>query len=636
MGAPSTDYTSREEDALKDEMIRRKPYTTPEWTDDNPSDLGNAFLDEVAAAISVLHYYVDRAAMEGFVGDERTGCIKRESLEKIFFFWNIPAANPATATLKFSIIASLKQDISIPALTQCQTLSDLSPIYFETDITAVMKHELLTADTGGTDLINCSSTGFVVGQVVEIGDNVTAPIQRTIISKPTSTQLQLNSNVPSGYLVSLGAYVSALDILVAATEGKSTTEQMDNSDGSQFQQMRTVSTKIIDNTLYLLINEGGGDVIWASVVTFYQQVSTDEVFIWKRKWDDTVVMILGNGAQGKVPVAGATIQAAFREGGGATGNVGATTIKQVNSQILVGGAPANLAVINLAAATGGADCMSLIEAKIRGSEILKTNDRYISKADYITGAKSISGVGNANAVRVTAPGATYNVAVYIIPTGGGLPSSTLKAAVKVELLAKGSIRVAPEVFDPGLARIDIGGTIHIFANYVQASVTQDVDVALAEFFQATNQEFGKAIRESDITRVIDEVVGVDYVDITKLTLLVKGSDVSLDRWTGNATFGDIAVSGNVVKETWTITLITSNTFNVRGSLSGLQTNIGVLDSSYTADNGQIVFTIASGLTPMLGGDRASFRTADYRGNVDVLENEIGVLERNTLSYTGGG
>ena len=115
----------------------------------------------------------------------------------------------------------------------------------------------------------------------------------------------------------------------------------------------------------------------------------------------------------------------------------------------------------------------------------------------------------------------------------------MKAQVKTELESKGSIRVVPEVFDPGLARIDIGGTVYVFPNYVQATVRTAVEAALADFFTVTNQEFGKAIRESDIARVIDEVDGVDYVDLTKLTLLVKGSDVSLDRWTGDATFGDI-------------------------------------------------------------------------------------------------
>ena len=636
MAAPSTDYTSREEDAIKDEMVRRKPFTTPEWTDDNASDLGNALLDEFAAAISVLHYYVDRAANEAFVGDEKIGCIKRESLEKLFFFWNIPAANPATAVLKFSIVNSFKQDVLIPALTQCQTQSSASPIYFETDISATLKYELLTADTIGTDIINCNSSGFVEGQLVEIGDDDTALIQRIIKSIPGGSQIQLDSVVPVGFTVSQNAYVSALTIMVDATEGKSTSEQMNNSDGSQFQQMRTTSQKIIDNTITLLINEGSGEVVWNPVATFYQSGPSDLHFIWHRKWDDTLAITLGDGAQGKVPVSSSTIRAAFREGGGVIGNVGHSTIKQINSQILVGGSPANLTVTNPLKAEGGSDRMSLIEAKIRGPEILKTNDRYISTNDYIAGAKSISGVGNANAVRVTSPGATYNVAVYIIPTGGGLPSSTLKAAVKAELLSKGSIRVVPEVFDPGLARIDIGGVVHVFPNFIQASVQTAVSLALADFFSVTNQEFGKSVRESDVVRVIDEVDGVDYVDITKLTLLVKGSDVSLDRWTGNAVFGDIAVAGNVVKETWTITFLSANTFNVRGSVTGLQTNIGVLNSSYSSDNGQVTFTIASGLTPMLAGDHASFRTADYRGNVDVLEDEIGILERNTLSYTGGG
>jgi len=630
------DHTSRDEEGIKEEMVRRKPLITPEWTDDNQNDLGMALMDEIVAALSVLHFYADKAAMEAFVGDDRVGCVKRESLQKIFFFWNIPAANPATAVLKFSINATLGQDVVIPAGTQCQTQSSSSPVFFETAQSLTLDYELLLSDSDGSDILSVNSAGYEVGQLVEIGDNDTSPIQRTIIAKPTSTQIRLDSNVPVGYTVAQAGYVSALTGTVDAIEGKTVTEAFLNSDGTKFQQRRSASKRLIDNTIEMVINEGSGDTVWTAEETFYDSGPTDEHFIWKRKWDDTVLLTLGDGAQGKIPVSGATMNLRGREGGGAYGNVGANVITQVNSQILVGGAPINVTVTNPAAASGGSDRMDLLEAKIRGPEILRTNDRYISKADYIAGAKSVSGVGNANAVRVTAPGVAYNVAVYIVPTGGGAPSSTLKAAVKAELLSKGSIRVVPEVFDPGFARIALGGTIHVYSNYIQNIVKAAVEAALADFFAVNNLEFGKAIRESDIARVIDEVEGVDYVDITKLTLYIKGTDVTLVRWTGDAVFGDVTVGPAIVKQNWTVTFLTPNTFNVRGSVSGLQSATGVLDSSYSSDNGEVNFTIASGTTPMAAQDNATFRTADYRGNVDVLDNEIAVLEKNELNYSGGG
>jgi hypothetical protein len=629
---PAIDYTSRDEDSIKDEMVRRKPFLTPEWTDDNENDLGMALMNEIVAALSVLHYYTDRAAGEGF----SETIIKRESLQKLFFFWNIPGAVPATVDLLMSIPQSLKQDVPIPALTQCQTKSETSPVFFETDILLTLKYELLTADTTGTDTINCDSSGYVVGQLVEINDDIGTAIQRTIIDIPSGTSIKLDSTVPSGYTVANNAYVSALNGTVAATEGKTVQETLNNSDGTAFQKRRSISKRFIDDSLVLVVNEGGGDTDWDAKETFYESGPTDEDFIWTRKWDDTVAILLGDGAQGKIPNAGATMVLKGREGGGSYGRVGHDTITQINDTIFVSGTPVSITVTNPEAASGGDDRMDLLTAKVRGPEILKTNDRYISRQDYISGARSVTGVGNANAVRVTQPGAAYNVAVYIVPAGGGAPSSTLKAAVKAELLAKGSIRVVPEVFDPGFARIQLGGTVYVLANYIQSVVIAAVNAALAEFFAVNNLEFGKAIRESDISRVIDETEGVDYVDITKLTLWPKSADISLDRWTGNATFGDVTVGSNVVAETWRITFLTATTFNVRGSVSGLQTATGVLGSTYLSDTGQVSFTITAGGTPMVIGDNASFRTADYRGNVLVLDNEIATFEKNDLNYSGGG
>jgi hypothetical protein len=634
MATPPIDHTNREQEAIKDGMIRRKPIITPEWTDDNDSDLGNTLIDLFSGDLDVEHLYTDRAAGEGFVPT----LLKRESLEKLFFFWNIPGRVPSTVNLKFSIQTTLFADVSIPALTQVQTISDVSPVFFETDSLLTLKYELLTGDTAGTDTIAANSSGFVVGQLVEIGDDDTSAIQRTILSIPDGTSIQLDSTVPTGYTTAQNAYVSALDGTVDATEGKTGQETLSNSDGSEFIKRRSISTDIIDNTAILIINEGGGDTTWTNPDnnTFFESISTDEHFIWKRKWDDTIEVLTGDGDQGKIPVNGSTMVLEFREGGGIRGNVGIGTITQLNDSILVSGTPVSVSVTNLARAEGGDDEMDLDTAKIRGGEILRTNDRYISTIDYITGAKSVFGVGNAQAIRETQPGSSFNVAIYIIPSGGGLPSSTLKAAVKLELETKGSIRVVPEVFDPSLARIAIGGTVFVLPNFIQTQVEAAVTAALVSFFQVNNVDFGQAIRESDISRAIDEVVGVDYVDITKLTLIPRSADITLNVWTGDATWSDVTIGTTVVSEIWTVTFTSPTAFNVRGSVSGLQAATGTLGVQYVSDNGEVTFTITAGASPMSVSDNASFRTSDYRGNVLVLEDEIATLDTNDLVYSGGG
>jgi hypothetical protein len=631
MAAISVDYTNRDEVSIKAEQVRRKPFLTPEWTDDNDSDLGMVLLDEMKVPLSVLHYYLDRAAGEGFVETAK----KRESLTKLFWFWNIPGKTPATVTLKFSIDVSQKADVIIPAKTQVQTISNTSPVFFETDIALTLKYTLLTSDTSGITIIYCNTAGFVAGQLVEIGDNNTSPIQRTIQSVGGAS-LTLDSVVPSGFTTGQSAYVSALNGEVTATEGKSITETAVNSDGSEFQTRRSINIEIIDGSLKMVINEGSGDEDWLAQITFYESISTDKHFIWKRKWDETIQITFGDGAQGKIPVAGATIVWDFRQGGGARGNVGENTITQINNQILVLGIPINIEVTNEEAASGGADRMDNEEAKIRGPEIIRANDRYVSQRDFIAGAKSVSGVGQANAVRVTEPGVDYNVAIYIIPSGGGLPSTALKAAVKAEIESKCTIRAIPEVFDPKLVRIDLGGTVNLFSNYLRDIVSAAVDEALIDFFTVNNQEFGKSVRLSDVSRVIDEIEGVDYVDITKLTIKVLGGDVVLSRWTGDPSFSDVIIGSTAISEIWTIVFTSTTNYSVRGSVSGVQIATGTLDSLYTSDNAEVKFTILSGGTAPAIGDTAYFRVSKYLGNIDILEDEIPILYATSLVYSGGG
>jgi len=628
---PPIDYTSRDEDSTKNLMVERKPFLTPEWTDDNDFDLGMAVIDEFSAAAAIMHFYLDRAAGEGFAET----CIKRESLQKLFWWWNIPASVPATVTLKFSIENSLKADILIPIETQCQTVSSESPVYFETDADLTLEYALLTADSDGSTTVYCPVTNFVAGQTVEIGDDDSSSIQRVIQSVGVN-YVVLTSAVAVGFTTAQNAYISALTGTVTATEGKAGEESLANSDGTEFQKRRSQSDSIIDDSLVLVIDEGGGDVDWDAQETFYDSLSTDTHFIWKRKWDGTIETVTGDGAQGKIPTSGAIMKFTYREGGGSRGNVGTGTITQINDQILVAGTPVNVAVTNEADASGGSEEMDLPEAKIRGPEIIRTNDRYVSTPDFIAGAKSVSGVGNANAVRVTEPGVEYNVKAYIIPTGGGLPSTALKNAVEAELLSKCEIRTVPKVFDPGLARVQIGGTVHVFSNYIQSIVEEAVQDALEEFFTASNQEFGADVRESDVSRVIDEVDGVDYVNITKLTLFVDSTDIDLEIWTGDATFSDVIVGSAVGSETWTIVFDSATTFNVRGTVSGVQIATGTLGTQYVSDNGEVTFTITAGGTPMAIGDKATFRTSQYRGNIAILDDEIPVLELNDLVYSGGG
>lgn len=62
------DYTRRDFNTIKDALLSRASTVLPEWTDRDPSDFGMLFVDLWAYMGDVVHYYIDRAAGEAFIG----------------------------------------------------------------------------------------------------------------------------------------------------------------------------------------------------------------------------------------------------------------------------------------------------------------------------------------------------------------------------------------------------------------------------------------------------------------------------------------------------------------------------------------------------------------------------------------
>lgn len=63
----ASDYTRRDFNTIKDDLLRRASTVLPEWTDRDPSDFGMLFVDLWAYMGDVLNYYIDRAAREAFL-----------------------------------------------------------------------------------------------------------------------------------------------------------------------------------------------------------------------------------------------------------------------------------------------------------------------------------------------------------------------------------------------------------------------------------------------------------------------------------------------------------------------------------------------------------------------------------------
>lgn len=115
----SFDYTNRDFASIKDALLERATLIFPEWTSRDQSDFGMLLVDLWAYMGDVLHYYVDRASREAFLET----ATQRDSLLSIAKLLDyIPIGRTAAvSSIKLNATASEATDASpilIPAGTR--------------------------------------------------------------------------------------------------------------------------------------------------------------------------------------------------------------------------------------------------------------------------------------------------------------------------------------------------------------------------------------------------------------------------------------------------------------------------------------------------------------------------------------
>jgi hypothetical protein len=569
---PPIDYTSRDFEAIAQDMVRAIPFFAPEWTDHNLSDFGIVLQRLVAMVADCLHFYVDRGANEAFLPTAITRRSVIALLRLINFTLN--SAAPASTDVRFSLQGALSGDLLIPAGTEMQTTSDATtkPIYFETSQDAV---------------------------------------------------------IPGGQL----------EVTVPAVEGQTKSESVGVSRGVARQRFVLESTPIIDGSLRLWIDEGIGEQLWTEIDSFAYAGANDMVFTTRRSENDIIVVFFGDNAQGKIPDQGATIRATCRVGGGANGNVPEDTITVVNNVFTYNGSTVDVAVTNPNAASGGEDAMTIDEAKVAGPRSLLALNRAVTADDFIALTEAFPGIAQAYVVVGATPmdpssGCCCLVRLTIAPTGGGMPSSQLKADLLAYLENRKMIGTCVEIVDPEYQPIDGAGTIYMASNFSTEQGALAVDEAINSFFDFGSDYtgFGRGLYLSDFYALLDKLPGVDHVDLSELT---RRPIPNCGPWCGDAAIGTVTVGTKAVNETWTIIFVSPTSFSVRGSVSGLQANTGTLGVAYTSDDGKVSFTVVPGTVAPCVGDKCSFVTSPKVANIPIGPTQTMVKGNFTFNFIGG-
>lgn len=564
---PAIDYTTRDFESTRDDLIRLIPFFTPEWTNHNETDFGIVLVELFSYISDIMHFYIDQRAAEGFL----TTAVTRPSvinLLKLIDF-DIPGANAATVDLEFTLESILTGDLVIPQGTQVQSAAS------------------------------------------EISDAVLFETVQALV-------------IPAGDLVGT----------VGARQGETVTELLEESDGTAFQRRTLTETEVLRTSIRFFANETGVEEEWEEIDSLANADIGEKVFEVILNDDDSISILLGDSGQGRIPITSSPLRTEYVIGGGLIGNVGADTITQLVSTILFLGNPVSIEVTNPAAASGGEEAMSIEEAKRLGPQSFKTFNRAVTLEDHEVLALRVPGVSKAKAVIEDTIARVINI--FIAAAGTGVPSAALIQNTLDFFEDKRMAGTTIQVFGPNFIDLQIVGTVVVEDNFSQVDVQQLVDAAIQDFFSLDDEDtdFGIGAFLSDIYALIDNVEGVNHVDLFTSTL-DPASTIELVIWSGDAVIENFVISETTEAETWTINFTSATDFTVTGSVSGVQTNTGTVNSIYVSDNSEIQFEINNSGTPQQALDRATFRTSRILDNVALLFNEIRTLGSINLTFEGG-
>ena len=272
---PIIDYTSRDYQAIRSDLIRMARARIPGWTGDDNNDFGLALIEAFAYGIDGIHYYLDRTMNEAYLST----AVQRESLYSIANMFHYAPRAPQAALIELVFMNSTLEPVLVPKGTRVQA-----------------------SVTG--------SEGAVV-KMFETLEEVWVPASQT----------------------SVRGEAMGID----AIEGQTYADQtIGTSNGYANQRYVLGHNSVLPDTT--TIQTVLQDVVtpWTEVSDLANAYPTDNVFQVERQTDGSSVILFGNSLNGRIPELHGVIQATYRVGGGTDGNVPSGSVDTIVEPTLTG------------------------------------------------------------------------------------------------------------------------------------------------------------------------------------------------------------------------------------------------------------------------------------------------------------
>jgi Baseplate J-like protein len=297
-------------------------------------------------------------------------------------------------------------------------------------------------------------------------------------------------------------------------------EQLGVSRGTAGQTFRLVGRPAVaSSTALRLVVGGAADDGWQEVAE-WDLTGPDDRHYRLDPAEGTITF--GDGRRGRVPRAGAAIEARhYQVGGGEAGNVPAGILTRTRD------AGALLPVIQPYPATGGSPAEPLAAAHGRALDLLTRPTRGVTTADLEALALETPGVpvGRAHAVPGHHRGygclpAAGVVTVVVLPRCGAppTPSAGFLRAVCRHLEPRRPLTTELHVVGPAYVTVSVSATLHV-APGAPTDLAGSAGRALTAFFHPLHGgtdgrgwPFGRDVYETEVMAMLNALPGVRYVD----------------------------------------------------------------------------------------------------------------------------
>ena len=448
------DYSSRDYETIKREMVARASRVFPEWTDRDPSDFGMMMLDLWAYSADVLHYYIDRAAGESFLAT----ATQRESVLALANLLDYVPRGRSSATSTLSLQNNTGAAITVPPYTEFLARYD------ETT------YQVFT-ETGGTILAAA-----------------TAPIIITEGTLYRDEVLTSGSSGVGGQRYTLSASGAALPTLVV-------TVYEDGVTPTVYQRVSRLSAADTGDRSYSTEQTADGfvDVVFGTSLNGF--IPPPGALI-------TATYATSSGSSGNLP---ANAVVGFK-----TGTPSGLSI--VSSAAFSGGLDEE-SIASLKRSIPSV-ISSQNRAVTRNDFIaLATQVEGVAKATIaFTPNAGGSSAGNASVtVYAQAARSDYLTTVDTSQTVSAVMQADVVSSIQPRALLGVTVTAAPTIT---WAPIDIEATVFVNERYVSNWVRRNVEAAIEELFEFDNVFFGQRLTLGQVYRLVLNVPGVDYATIT--------------------------------------------------------------------------------------------------------------------------